>query len=145
MQPGMQMIPGLGAEMQMMPGWQPGGAARDAGDAGGDNVYRPSLDFFTASSHTSTPTETRYTGVKTFSLEELGIALEEANTPVQTGGVGRGRGRGAPKKKRKGKGVLRCRRFGGPGGRVAAGTAATMTRSRVGRGLVCGSSIFFIM
>ena len=71
-----------------------GDAARDSGDAGGaaggaaggDNVYRPSLDFFTASSHTSTPMETQFTGDDTFSLEEL---LEQVNryddTPIQTG------------------------------------------------------------
>ena len=82
-----------------------GGANRDAGDAGGrgDNVYRPSLDFFTAFSHTSTPSETQFTGVEIFSLGELRIDLEEADTLVP-GGVGRGQGES--KKKRKGKRVV---------------------------------------
>ena len=86
MQSGIQGMPGV---QQVV---QPGG--------GGDNVYRSSLDFLTASSYTSTPVETQFTGDDTFSLEEL---LEQVDryedTPRDTGGVGRG----APKKK-KGKG-----------------------------------------
>ena len=48
-----------------------GGAAGGAARGGGDNVYRSSLDFLTASSYTSTPVETQFTGDDTFSLEEL--------------------------------------------------------------------------
>ena len=66
--------------------------------------HRPSLDFLTASSHTSTPVETQFTGIETFSLEELGIDIDDADSPIQTGGVGQGRG--APKKRGKGKGVV---------------------------------------
>ena len=73
--------------------------AGDAGDVGGDNVYRPSLDFLTAGSNTSTQVETQFTGNDTFSLEELGIDVN-ADTPLPTEGVGRS----APKKKGKGKG-----------------------------------------
>ena len=51
----------------------------------------------TASSHTSTPVETQFTGDDRFSLHELGIDIGEADTPVPAG-------RAAPKKKKKTKG-----------------------------------------
>ena len=41
----------------------------------GDTVYRPTLDFLTALSHTSTPLETQFTGDDRFSLHELGIDI----------------------------------------------------------------------
>ena len=46
--------------------------------------------------------ETQFTGNDRFSLQELGIDVEEADTPVPTGGAERGRV--APKKKKKNKG-----------------------------------------
>ena len=75
-------------------------ASRDAGVTGGDTVYRPSLDFLTSSSHTSTQVETQFTGDNLLSLHEMGIDLGEPDTPVPAG-------RAAPKKKKaKGKGKV---------------------------------------
>ena len=81
--PGMQLMSGCMSGMQVMLGWQPGMQPGLLGMPGGDNVYHPSLDFLSASSHTSTPAETQYTGDETFSLEELGIDLEDS--PIHTG------------------------------------------------------------
>ena len=76
-------------------------ASRDAGGVqgspGGDAVYRPSLDFLTASSHTSTPVETQFSGDDLLSLHDMGIDLGEDDTPVPAT-------RAAPKKKTRGKG-----------------------------------------
>ena len=68
-------------------------ASRDSGVTGGDIVYRPSLDFLTASSHTSTPVETQFTGDDLLSVHEMGIDLGDPDTPVPSG-------RPAPKKKK---------------------------------------------
>ena len=67
-----------------------GGAARDAGVAGGrgrgDNVYRPPLDFLTASSHTSTAVETQFTGDEIFSVEELLEQVDRYDATRRGGG-----------------------------------------------------------
>ena len=55
------------------------------GSPGGDTVYRPTFDFLTASSHTSTPVETQFTGDDRVSLHELGIDIGEADTAVPAG------------------------------------------------------------
>ena len=86
-----------------MQGLQPGMQGMSGVQPRADNVYRLSLDFLTASSHTSTSVETQLTGDDTFSLEELLQQVDRyGDTPILPRGVGRGRA--APKKKKRAKG-----------------------------------------
>ena len=87
--------------MGMMPLWQGGMHPGMQGSPGGDTVYRPSLDFFTASSHTSTQVETQFTGDDLLSLHDMGIDLGDPDTPVPTG-------RATAKKKKKTKGKAKA-------------------------------------
>ena len=74
-----------GDDAGMHPGMQ--------GSPGEDTVYRLSLNFLTASSHTSTQVEMQFTGDDLLSLHEMRIDLGEPDTPVPAG-------RAAPKKKK---------------------------------------------
>ena len=75
MQQMMRMMWQGGMQHGMHPGMQ--------GPPGGDTVYRPSLDFLTASSHTSTLVETQFTGDDLLSLHDMGIDFGDPDTPVQ--------------------------------------------------------------
>ena len=69
----------------MLHGMYPGMPGGVQGSPGGDAVYRPSLDFLTASSHTSPPVEKQFTGDDLLSLHEMGIDLVDPDTPVLAG------------------------------------------------------------
>ena len=102
------MMPGM---MQTMPvvAWREGGSR--APQTPRDNVYRPYMDLLSSDSPQSTPMDTQFTGIDTFTFEELGLSPVR-KTPSEAETAARGRGKGRGKGKGKGKGPTSFSRTG---------------------------------